>query len=337
MKLFLTLFVLLDNIFFCFIRKFHVLELIHRMAADITSTQTTLPSSSSELDTSFSYGSTKASVAKQQEPGIEPTKTLSSSSQHNTETLKLESLQPSVKTEPSTSSQFAMQHATQSLPSNDVTMATTSYTSEDSSVDQTSQTVAVGVISDSPITSSVSIETKATSVPKSVQPSTTASASKHLQNSSSSVATGDSVTSKYEPSVSETVSATSSQAAGQSVSVGLTPSSSTVSLPSGSSVKSSPVTSDYAAASRELYTTMTPSKTEFIPLGSSTGSFRTTPVASLTMTPSVKPVTTDGGGSSPLFGGKLKLTYSQTTSFLYSLYCWHFIIYEQNKFHAQLS
>ena len=292
------------------------------MAPDILSTEATVspvPSSSTELDTSSSYGSTKATIAKQPVQGIKPTSVGSLLSHHNTETLKHKALQPSFEADTTNSSQFAMQQATQALPSNDVTMATTSYTSEDSPVNQnlvsSSQTMGLGKTGSSTPsvpsdTSSVSIATEVSSVPKSVQSSKSISGdavtSKELQSSSSmakSDTKSDSVTSKYEPTVSDTVSATSSQSAGQSVSVSLTPSSSMTSS-SGSSVKSHHVTLDYTVTSRDLYHTMTPSKTEFSSSALDTGSFKTTPVSSLTLTSSVKPVSTDSGGSAPLFGGE---------------------------------
>lgn len=290
------------------------------MESDISSTQSTASasvSSSTVLDTS--YGSTSATVAKQQGEDIKPTATGSLSTDYDTKTVKHDTLHPSFKTDPSSSSQFAMQHATRALPSNSITMATTSYTSEDSSVNQNlPDSLQTGHIektvsltpSTSPDTSLVSIATKSSSVPKSVHPSKSVggdgAVSKDLKTSLSSpsyVTEADTVTSKYEPSISDTMSATSSQPAGQADSVSMTSSPAVSSYSSGSSAKS-PVTSvDYSATSRDLYHTMTPSKTAFSSSVLDSMSFKTTPVASLSLTPSVKPVTTASGDSTPLFGG----------------------------------
>lgn len=294
----------------------------NKMDTDISSTQSTVsvsPSSGTELEAS--YGSTSTMVAKQPDEKIKSTPVGSLSTGYNTETLKDETLQPSFKMGPSSSSQYAMQHATQAMPSNKVSMATTSYTSEEPSVNQniqpSSKPVDLGKTesskpSVSADTSLVSIATDSVSVPKSVLPTIPGGgvASKDLQDSSStakSVSIHDSLTSQYEPSVSDTVSATSYQPAGQAVSVSLTSSVTVPSLSSGSSAKQPLVTPDYSATSRDLYHTMTPSKTEFSPSVLDSMSFKTTPVASLTLTPSVKPGTTSSGDSTPLLGGEFNI------------------------------
>ena len=293
------------------------------MSSSILSTQvstTSGASSSSELDSS--HGSTSATVAKQPVQDIKPTTVGSVSTGYKTKTLKQEVLQPSFEATGSSSSQFAMQHATQALPSNSVTMATTSYTSEtpkaDQNVKSSSKMLDSGAtvsskLSDSSDTSFVSIAMKTSSVPKSVHPSKTApeviAATKDMKDgldTANSATDVDSESSKYEPVVSETISPTVSQSAGQTVSIGLTPSSSVTIDSQGSSVKSAAATTGYGAISRDLYHTVTPSKTEFSSAVLDRMSLKTTPLASLTMTPSVKPMTTDSGTSTPLFGGKLK-------------------------------
>lgn len=285
------------------------------MSSDILSTQASThsgSSSSSKVDTSF--GSTSATVAKQQTQDVKPTPVGSLSTDFSTETSKHGVLQPSFDIGGSDSSQFAMQHATQALPGNSVSLATISYTSEASQIDQntesSSKTMDVGKTGSS--VDSDKLDTSvvfSSSVPESVHLSKSVLggvvASKDLQNNSvEHLKHADSPSSKYEPVVSETVSATVSQSAGQTVSVSLTQSVS-VSLESlGSSAKSPVSPPDYVAASRDLFHTMTPSKTEFSSSVLDTMSLKTTPIASLT--PSVKPVTTDSGDSTPLFGGKVR-------------------------------
>lgn len=285
------------------------------MSSDILSTQASAhsgSSSSSKVDTSF--GSTSATVAKQQTQDVKPTPVGSLSTDFSTETSKHGVLQPSFDIGGSDSSQFAMQHATQALPGNSVSLATISYTSEASQIDQntesSSKTMDIGKTGSS--VDSDKLDTSvvfSSSVPESVHLSKSVLggvvASKDLQNNSvEHLKHADSPSSKYEPVVSDTVSATVSQSAGQTVSVSLTQSVS-VSLESlGSSAKSPVSPPDYVATSRDLFHTMTPSKTEFSSSVLDTMSLKTTPIASLT--PSVKPVTTDSGDSTPLFGGKVR-------------------------------
>ena len=287
------------------------------MSSSVLSTQVSTPSgssSSTELDTN--YGSTTPTVAKQQVQDIKPTSVGSITPGYKTKSLQQESVQPSFKVTDSPSSQFAMQHATKTLPSNSVTMATTSYTSQTPTVDQNAKSSSIQTNSGTAVPSKssdlsdisvVTIATKASSVPKSVHSSssTTEAIQATKEGKDAELVTkADAGTSKYEPVVSDTMSPTVSQSAGQTASIGLTSASVTNIAPHGSSSKSQETTSaTYSAVSRDLYHTVTPSKTDF-PSSVSTVSLKTTPLASLTMTPSVKPITTESGTSTPLFGGK---------------------------------
>ena len=284
------------------------------MSSSVLSTQVSTPSgssSSTELDTN--YGSTTPTVAKQQVQDIKPTSVGSITPGYKTKSSQQESVQPSFKVTDSPSSQFAMQHATKTLPSNSVTMATTSYTSQTPTVDQNAKSSSIQTNSGTAVpskssdlsdTSVVTIAIKASSVPKSVHSSssTTEAIQATKEGKDAELVTkADAGTSKYEPVVSDTMSPTVSQSAGQTANIGLTSPSVTNIAPHGSSSKSQETTS--ATLSRDLYHTVTPSKTDF-PSSVSTVSLKTTPLASLTMTPSVKPITTESGTSTPLFGGK---------------------------------
>ena len=289
------------------------------MSSSVLSTHVSTPapsgaSSSSELDANF--GSTSATVAKQPVQDIKPTTVGSVTAGYKTKSSKHEHLLPSFEATDSSSSQFGMQHATQTLPSNNVTMATTSYTSETVKVNQNLKSSSItsgsgatvpSKSSDSLDTSVVSITTKASSVPKSVPPSSSKPAviqASKEEKDADFVTKADFMSSKYEPVASDTVSPTVSQSAGRTAIIGMTSSSVTL-APQGSSSRSLGTTSvTYPATSRDLYHTVTPSKTEFSSSVSDTVSLKTTAVASLTMTPSVKPITTESGTSTPLFGGK---------------------------------